>query len=542
MSDKDKSSARTLDAEFQQAHSLLVAGKVSDSAKLAQALVARHPTNPHAWHLLSSVCLRVKQHPQAIACAERACALAPIDPTFLLQQGQCLIAAGRRREALRVADRVIAVPLHRADWNDALGTLLTYCEEPARALPFFTRAVALAPRNSNFLYNLATAQRMNGDLAAAETSLNRVISIRPSDIQAHYTRADLRTQTAETNHIDEMVRLLQAGTRAPLEEITLCFAIAKELEDLRRYESSFEYLKRGSDLQRRRIRYNVADDVAVIDQVIQLYNGAAMDASRGFETDECVFVIGLPRSGTTLVERILASHSNVQAAGELQAFPLETTRAVRLQAGELAGHTDIFRRALDVDAAALGHAYIDATRPQTGKAAHFVDKLPMNYLYAGLIHRALPRAKIVALARDPMDSCYAMYKTLFVGAYAFSYDLSELGQYYTAWHRLMRHWREVLADNLLIVQYEDLVAHQEEISRRILAHCGLEWQSACLTFQDQKSAVTTASAAQVRQPMYSSSVGKWRFVERELRPLADELSRLEPASGWRLGTLQALTG
>jgi tetratricopeptide (TPR) repeat protein len=536
MNGKDKSLVMTLEAEFNEAHSLLAAGKLGDSAKLARDLVRRHPTIPQAWYLLSSVYLRAKQHPQAIACAERALTLAPHDPMFLLQLGQCLIATGRRREALQVADRATAMSLYRADWNDALGTLLTFCEEPVRALPFFTRAVDLAPQDSNFLYNLATAQRMNGDLDAAETNLNRVIAMRPNDIQAYYTRADLRTQSPVANHIDEMTRLIQRGLQTPLDEITLCFAIAKELEDVHRHEESFEYLKRGCDLQRRHIRYNVAEDTAVLDRVIQIYDRASLDRSMGFETDECIFVVGLPRSGTTLVERILASHSEVQAAGELQAFPLETLKAVRRQAGGSLTDSDFLQRALSLDARALGHAYIDATRPQTGKTSRFVDKLPINYLYAGLIRCALPRARIVALARDPMDSCYAMYKTLFVGAYPFSYDLSELGLYYAAWHRLMRHWQSVLGDNLLVVQYEDLVVHQEEVSRRILAHCGLDWQDTCLTFQNQKNAVTTASATQVRQAMYSSSVGKWRFVQRELRPLADELDRHEPESGWRLGT------
>ena len=328
---------RTLDAEFNLAHSLLAAGKIGECAKSAQDLLRRHPTNPQAWYLLSSVCLRAKRHPQAVACAERALSLAPNDPMFLLHLGQCLIANGQRREALQVADRATDMPLHRADWNDALGTLLTFCEEPVRALPFFARAVALAPQDSNFLYNLATAQRMNGDLDAAETSLNRVVAIRPSDIQSYYTRSDLRTQSPEANHIDEMTQLMQRGLQTPLDEITLCFAIAKELEDVQRYQESFEYLKRGCDLQRRHIRYDVAADTAAMDRVIDLYDRASLDGSTGFETDECIFVIGLPRSGTTLVERILASHSDVQAAGELQAFPLEVLKAVRRQSRDHVG-------------------------------------------------------------------------------------------------------------------------------------------------------------------------------------------------------------
>jgi tetratricopeptide (TPR) repeat protein len=533
----DKVSERIVASELKQGHALLAAGKVVESAELAHVLVGQHPNNPHAWHLLCGVHSRAGRLAEAVECAEQAVALAPNDPTFLLQYGQCLVATGRRADALAMADRVATLGLERADWNDALGTLLTYCEEPVRALVFFTRAVELAPNNGNYLYDLAMAQRMAGHLVCADATLNRVIALQPGDARAYHILSGLRVQTPDANHIDEMTRLLQRGVRTFLDEITLCFALAKELEDLGRYEASFNYLRRGCNLQRRHINYNVADDIAIMDRLIQLHVRTAVDVGGGFPTDECIFVLGLPRSGTTLVERILASHSAVSAAGELQAFPREAVKAVRMQAGGPVGQLDSVQRALDVDPEALGRAYIDATRPQTGKTPRFVDKLPINYLYAGLIRRALPRARIVALARDPMDSCYAMYKTLFVGAYPFSYNLAELGEYYAAWHRLMLHWRAVLADSLLIVQYEDLVAHQEDVSRRILAHCGLEWQDSCLAFQLQEGAVTSASAAQVRRGMYSSSVGKWRHLERELQPLAVVLDRHAPASGWRLANM-----
>ena len=167
-----------------------------------------------------------------------------------------------------------------------------------------------------------------------------------------------------------------------------------------------------------------------------------------------------------------------------------------------------------------GERYIAGTRPQTGGKRRFIDKLPLNYLYAGLIRRALPRARIVALAREPMDSCYAMYKTLFTSAYPFSYDLDDLGRYYLAWQRLLRHWQEVLGDALLVVSYEKLVDDQEAVTRRILAHCELPWQVECLEFHVRPGAVLTASATQVRRPLYGTSVGKWRHYEEQLRPLA----------------------
>jgi hypothetical protein len=279
--------------------------------------------------------------------------------------------------------------------------------------------------------------------------------------------------------------------------------------------------------------YNVEDDVSTIDRIIQLHDHAAIENCRGIEATECIFVVGLPRTGTTLVEQILSSHSAVYGAGELPAFPAEIIKAVQRLAGRLqVGKHEFAELALKVDAAELGGSYLEATRPQTGHTPFFVDKLPTNYLYAGMIRRALPNARIIVLARDPMDSCFAMYRTLFSGAYPFSYDLSELAVYYAAWHRLIRHWQSVLGESLLVVRYEDLVLDYEATTRRLLAHCGLRWDDACLAFHKQTKAVTTASAVQVRRPLYLSSVGKWRNYQEYLKPLSESLKQLEPPRGW----------
>jgi tetratricopeptide (TPR) repeat protein len=450
-----------------------------------------------------------------------------------LQAARSLLAAGARDQVLDIVERLAAVPLDRADWNDALGTLLTFCEAPARALRFFERAVELAPRTSAYRYNLATAQRMTGALAAAEANLDEVIAATPSDAHAYYTRADLRTQTAEHNHIAEMIAQLPEVTKDPRHEIMLCFALAKELEDVARYEESFAYLQRACSRQRRSMRYDVGEDVATMDRIVEVHNATALAAPRGEGGEECLFVLGLPRSGTTLVERILASHSRVHSAGESPAFPAETVKSVRRSAGRTVGKLEFAEQSLAIDPRSLGRAYLDAARPRAARGERFVDKQPLNYLYAGLIARALPDSRIVALAREPMDSCYAMYRILFASTCPFTYDLCDLGRYYVAWHRLMRHWQAVLGEQLFIVHYEDLVESQETVSRRLLAHCGLEWEPACLAFDQQPNAVTTASAVQVRQRMYTSSIGKWRHFERQLAPLSRILEAQSPAAGWR---------
>ena len=462
------------------------------------------------------------------------------EPWSTLRRAQHLVSNGRRREAYVIACGLAETPSERADWNDALGTLLTYCEDPARALPFFELATALCPAHAGYRYNLATAQRMLGDFPAAEAMLDTVVAANPDDARAYYTRSDLRIQTPDRNHVAELLRLIEARHRPAQQEILLRFALAKELEDLARYEDAFLHLERGCDLQRRLMKYDVAEDVATLRRIIEKHDFSSLGRDTGPNSDECIFVLGLPRTGTTLVERILASHSGVVSAGESPAFAAELVKAAELRFGRRLGKRELVERASELDAHALGLAYLQAARPAAFAGLRFIDKQPLNYLYLGLIRRVLPRARIIAVVRDPMDTCFAMYKTLFAGAYPFSYDFSDLARYYACWHDLMRHWQACLGDDLLIVRYEDLVGDQEGVTRGILQHCGLTWEDACLTFQHHRGAVTTASAVQVRRGLYSTSVGKWRCYERQLAPLSDLLRQQQPVGGWSVAhTLEA---
>ncbi len=503
-----------------QTQAKLAAGDLRTAATLALELTQSFPAEARAWTLLGSVHTSANRPDLAAVCLERALQCSPDDPAAVIRYGQCLARLGRRGEALAAGAHAAALPLGTAALLDGLGTLYSHCDEPAQALPYFRRAVAAAPDNTAYLYNQATAQRMVGELAAAEASLDQIIARKPADYAAWYTRADLRTQTAEHNHVGALRSLLGQGVQDRSAQIMLRFALAKELEDLGEYADSFGQLKIGCDLQRAAMNYDVAGDVATIERIIATHEAAALGRGPAHDNAEPIFIIGLPRSGTTLVESILAAHSDVQAAGELQAFPQTCIQMAQAMGASSVPKLGFVELALELNPRELGERYIAATRPQTGAAPHFIDKLPLNYLYAGLIHRALPRARIVALAREPMDSCYAMYKTLFAGAYPFSYDLHDLGRYYRAWQRLMRHWQAVLGDAFMMVDYEGLVADQEAVTRRILAHCGLPWQAACLEFHTQSRAVATASAVQVRRPVYSTSVGKWRRYEQQLRPLA----------------------
>jgi tetratricopeptide (TPR) repeat protein len=449
----------------------------------------------------------------------------PAETARLIERGQRQALLGRRRRAIELAERIASCELENAAHAVAVGKLFVDCDEPSRALGLFEAAVAADPLRLEYRFYLAVTQRMTGDCARAEDNLDAVLRGRPDFYGAYYIRADLRTQSPERNHIPEMQYLLRRASLDLRGETLLCFALAKELEDVGRFDESFRYLQRGCRAHRGSLDYDVGRDVAAIDSLIRVHTPATVRdrRQRACGSNEPIFIIGLPRSGTTLVERILASHPEVHAGGELPVFPLLLASELQRTLGGAKSCDALAAELLRIDPRALGGAYLEATSPQTRRRARFTDKLPLNYLYAGIIHRALPRARLIAVLRSPLDTCYALYRTLFTSSYLFSYDLVELGRYYIAWRGLMRHWREALGDSLLAVHYERLIADQKGVTRDILAHCGLTWDDRCLAFHEQCSAVTSASAAQVRRPLYASSVGKWKNYTPHLTPLIETL-------------------
>lgn len=431
------------------------------------------------------------------------------------------ISAGRFDRTLAGLSVIESAPSLRAPDLQKLGELYTICSRHDDAHRCFQRAFDLAPDDVACQFNLATSHVARGEFDAAEALLDRLIARHPKDFAAYYTRAGLKRQTPASNHVGEMEALLRAGTD-PVGETYLCYALAKELEDLGEYAKSFAYLKRGADSRRKRLSYRVEEDERAIAAIIGTFSREAVAAaSPGYRSDVPIFVLGLPRSGTTLVDRILDAHPDVTSLGEVADFGVALTRAGQGARDKF----DLIRRSVSLDMSALGQAYCDSLKSRGEPAKRLIDKTPLNYLYVALIDRALPDASIVHVRRKPMEVCFAMYKTLFRMGYPFSYDLSDLARYYVAFDRLMAHWRSLAPKNLIEVDYEVLVADQEGETRRLLQHCNLSWNDKALAFHENASPVATASAAQVRQPIYKTSIGLWRRYEKELEPLADALSR-----------------
>jgi hypothetical protein len=275
------------------------------------------------------------------------------------------------------------------------------------------------------------------------------------------------------------------------------------------------------------MKYDVDRDLETIEAIKRTFDRSVFEnAGPGCDNPEPIFILGMPRTGTTLVERILASHSDVFAAGELNNFAAQLMTMMRAQnIDKKVSRDDMVKLSAQLDFQRLGESYVASTRPFTGNSKRFIDKMPLNYLYVGLIHLALPNATIINLQRAPMDTCYAIYKQLFVDAYPFSYDLEELARYFVAYDGLMQHWNEVLPGVIHTIQYEELVGDIEGKTRQMLSACDLDWQAQCLKFYENKEASTTASTAQIRRPVYKSSVGKWKDYEEYLQPAVEILQR-----------------
>lgn len=505
-------------ASIDVARAAFAGGDVGAAEQICARILGQNPSEWRAWALLTETALLRGRQDAAAVSADRAVALAPTNPIALVLRAKCLFMTGDTRQACAATD-VAAQHLDDApDALDAVGAMFGLLGLQQRARELFRRAVLGRPDVPQYLFNLAAAERMIGALGDAEAHCDAAIASDRHYGLAHYLRSDLRIQSPDRNHIDEMEALIDAGGLSAPIEIMLRFALGKECEDIELWGRAFDHVEAGCNLQHRSLPRDPAAEIGEIDAILQAHTRRWIEAApRGYADAAPVFVTGLPRTGTTLVERIIASHSAMHSAGETGAFAAEMRRAMAERPGAR-------------DPGSIGRRYLDSTAALRVPAnVRFIDKSLENYLYCGLIHAALPSAKIILVQRHPMDACWAIYKAHFRGKFSFSYQQTELADYYLAYRRLARHWRTVLPTNVLMeINYEDIVRDQAAASRDIIGFLGLPWEDGVMHFHESPAPSATASAVQVRRPVYASSVGKWRHHAERLRPLRERLAREIP--------------
>jgi tetratricopeptide (TPR) repeat protein len=443
-----------------------------------------------------------------------------------------LIGLGRLTEAEAATLYLAKIePLSPQTWVTAAGVAIRLMRQ-AEAVEAYQRALELRPQESGLRMSIGHLEKTLGRRAESEASYKAALAMDPGRAEAYWSLADLKNYDFSDAEISTMEQLIGSDPRGPSNEAQLHFALGKAFEHRRRYADAFAHYARGAELRRREAPFDIGEFERRSARVRAFFN-AAFFAHRGSgdPSRAPIFIVGLPRSGSTLIEQILASHSAVEATMEL----LNVLNIVREFDDMTPGRNGYPEAVGGVPAerlAALGWRYLEQTAPllQLGRE-RFTDKLPNNFSHIGLIHAILPRATVIDVRRHPMDACFSTFKQYFAEGQNFSYDLEDLGRYYRCYLALMDHWDEMLPGKVLHVRYEELVGSPEAGIRRLLEHCGLEFERGCLAFHETQRPVRTPSAEQVRQPIYTSAVGYWRHFEKELEPLrralGDCLKRFE---------------
>jgi tetratricopeptide (TPR) repeat protein len=541
------------EAHYNLGLSLAALGHAQEAIAQYRRAVSLKPTYFEAHKTLANALASIGQSEAAIGHFRTAVSLRPNSAETNYDFGNALVGLDRHAEAVRYYLRALALRPEFADAHNNLGNALATVGKPADAAAHFRqalvikpdyaeaqanlgnalvalgqldeavahleKALAMAPDLTDAQHNLGSALQILGRLPASRLAFEKAVALSPKRAELYRGLAESKRFFPGDPHIAAMEDLARdMDALSERQRIELHFALGKAYADLDRHEQAFRHFREGNALRRKRIAYDETAALQRLRNIATAFTPELMRRHQGAGDGSSVgaFIIGMPRSGTTLVEQVLASHPNVFAAGELMNFTQATEHLPRFP--------EAVNSLIGAQLREIGARYVGSVRALAPTAERITDKMPSNFWFAGLIHLALPNARIIHVRRDPVDACLSCFSKIFTGDQPFSYDLAELGRFYRAYDTLMGHWRRVLPDGVMLeVQYEELVADFERHARRIVAHCGLEWDERCLAFHETQRPVRTASAIQVRQPLYRSAVGRWRPYAAMLGPLLEAL-------------------
>lgn len=507
-----------------EAARLLRARAYQDAHALCLAVLKEAPGTAQAYYLLGQLAL---DHGNTGKAEELFAAAARLDPAHagaLAQQARCLLALSRRTDAVAAIRAAAALGPQDAYTCDTIGVVMSRAGLHGEALPFYAAATETEPGNANYQYNHAAALQFAGDLVRARDAYRRCAESDPGDTRGLPSLVQITRQTAEDNHVSALEAMFARHAQEADAALRIGHALAKAHEDLKQPDEALAWLSRAKAGKRRLIRHDPEGDRALFAAAGAV--AEALPVSPAPAGEGPVFICGMPRTGTTLVDRILTSHSAVSPAGELSDFALCLKRQAKTPSN-LVLDPETLAAACSLDLSVLGAAYLDSVRTSLGLAGMFTDKMPLNILLAPVILAALPGARVICLRRHPADTVLSNYRQMFATSfsyYNYAYTLEDAARYYAGFDRLVRRYEEVLPpERFTVVHYEQVVTAQEAETRRLLAFCGLPFEAGCLAFHENAAPVATASSAQVREPLYTSALGRWRRYEAGLKPALDIL-------------------
>ena len=540
------------------------AGRINQAEAICHRLLEGTPNHADALHLLALICKNRGDNATCIALANNAISVNAKRPVYYNTLGGAFFESGKTAHALASFRQALALNGRFAPANNNLGSILFQLGDVAGAVDCFRKATRSEPKRANSRVNLAHAlielgdidgaiasakhaTRLNpnfvqayvalgnalkakGEFEDAKVAYRRAIEIDPDEVEAYFGAIELEPVKPGDSRLAKLEALRSKNSLPLNQEIHLQFALGKIYSGLARHNDAFAAYQRGNALRNKQAmalgqRFDAASHRRRVDSLINTFTANFFETRQDFghESELPVFVVGMPRSGTSLVEQIIASHPRVHGGGELPHIgQIVARRATGVQ------FADWVAKMPTKMASDLGRGYVESLSELAPGAARICDKMPGNYLFLGLIAVILPQARIIHCRREPLDTCLSCYFHNFTHRHLFSNDLADLAVYHRQYERVMAHWSIVLPIPILHVDYEALVADQEEKSREIIEFLGLEWDDRCLHFYENKRVVNTASNVQVRQKMYGASIGRWRDFKMHLKPLIESLGRMPP--------------
>ncbi len=490
---------------------MMYAKQYREGHALCMEMIRANVNDPRPYHALGVLAFDHGNYAKAEELHARATELAPEEAQYWAAIAQVRSVLGRQNEGREAAEKAAGLTISDPLTADTIGVVFSRAGFHERAIPFFETAISLNPKPANFHYNLGSSLQFSGRFDEAKEAYRATLAREPGFFKAYTGLVALEKQTADSNQLDTLLTMFEAHKADGDAALHIGHAIAKTHEDLGDYDESLIWLERAKTINRE--RYPVDAGVQS-----KLFAAAKTTAKTGTESDDHsdsapIFVTGLPRTGTTLVDRIISSHPDVTAAGELNTFAALIKTMTKTGSNTVLD-AETMQQAASLDLAPIGHSYMASTKALSRGAHRLTDKMPLNFFYAGLIHQALPNARIIVLRRGAMDSCLSNYRQLFSTQYSYynyTFDLENTARFYREFDDLITHWRATLPpERFMEVAYEDIVFDQENQTRRLLDFCDLSWNEACMRFHENAMPVSTASSVQVRQPLYSGSIDRWK--------------------------------
>ncbi len=499
-------------------------GEIEKAEKITRETLREYPDDVDGLRLLASIANKMEQRPDAITLLERAVQIKPRFAGAWADLAETYTESEDYGKALDAVQRVIKLQPKLPFGHMIRGSILGKMDDHEGSIKSYKSALEIEPQHIGSNMGLGNILKTIGRYDDAVASYKKCIEAQPMFSEAYWSLANLKTYTFEESEIEKMEEHIQNPDLPPTSKAFFHIALANAKEKQKKFGEAWYHFFTGNELRRQSEIYDSVTTQVTHEALMETFTEDFVKTTKGkgCQSDAPIFILGLPRSGSTLVEQILASHSNVEGTRELPDISLLGRKLTKLKPPGIK-YPDAVKHMTDEEMTEFGEDYLKTSMRYRTDRPYFIDKMPNNFAHIGFIKTILPNAKIINAKRHPLDSCVSSFKQLFYKGQSWSYDLFEIGEYYLEYIRLMNHWHEIYPGDIYDISYESLIENQEEETKKLIDYCGLDWEEGCLKFYENKRSVNTASSEQVRQPIYKGAMFAWKNYESELGPLIEIL-------------------